>query len=169
MSNAALLIHSTESMRGFFLTCFSHWFTVGVFRYFDGVRYHGGGCGRLLVQDLFQQIIEFKVDSVGPRWATDSKGSRVNTHTHTCPANSEVNKMSIHVQHLPHGFLTLTIVGFQPFDPGVALPCAAGEAVDAESLWYLGENVAVMWVAFHAPLDLNVGDILSKGGNIQKE
>lgn len=55
----------------------------------------------------------------------------------------------------PHVFPTLPIAGFQPFDPGVALPCGAGVAVGAELLGYLSKNVTVVRVASHALLDLN--------------
>lgn len=42
--------------------------------------------------------------------------------------------MNIRVQLVPHVFLTLAIVSFQPFDPGVALLCAAGVAIGPEFL-----------------------------------
>ena len=52
--------------------------------------------------------------------------------TRSCPAHSEVCKQS--EQPSPHVLLTLPVVGLQPFDPGVALPGAAGVAVGAELL-----------------------------------
>lgn len=72
--------------------------------------------------------------------------------------------MSIRLLNLLQGLLTMPIVGFQAFDPGVALPRAAGEAVAREFLRYFGENVTVVWGAPHALLDLNGGDIHSKIG-----
>ncbi len=65
--------------------------------------------------------------------------------------------MNTDVQVLPHVLLTLPIGGLQPFDPGVALLCAAGVAVGAEFLRYLGENVTVVRVASYPLLDLNQG------------
>lgn len=53
----------------------------------------------------------------------------------------------------------MPVGGFQAFDPGVALPCTAGVAVGGQLLRYFGENVTVVWVASHALLDLNVGEI----------
>lgn len=86
--------------------------------------------------------------------------------THPRPADSTVYKLNIHVQLLPHVFLTLSIVGFQAFDPGMALLCTAGVAVGTEFLGYFGENVTIVWVTSYALLDLNVGEILSKGGHM---
>lgn len=134
-----------------FVTCFSRQFTIRVLRYFDGVRHHNGGRGRLLVQDLFQQIVEFKVHSVRPRRAEDK------AVTLARPARCAEYKGSIHVQLLPHVFLTQPIVGLQPFDPGMALLCTAGVAVGAQFLRYFGEDVAVVRVTPYALLDLNVG------------
>lgn len=62
------------------------------------------------------------------------------------------------MQLLPHVFLTQPIVGFQPFDPGVALLRTAGVAVGTKFLRYFGEDVAVVWVTPYALLDLNVGE-----------
>lgn len=83
----------------------------------------------MLVQDLFQQIIELKVDSVGPRRANNS----FVLNTHGLPT-VQLTKLHIYVQVLPHAFLTLPIVGFQSLDPGVALLWTAGVAIGSEFL-----------------------------------
>lgn len=65
------------------LTCFSHWFPVGVLWYLNGVCDYSGRRWRLLFQNLFQQIVKFKVHPVSPRQAAEQKDSYINSRSNS--------------------------------------------------------------------------------------